>query len=125
MKFKSSQADIYNSMVWLTVYITGKADFREEVLKKLNASNLHFMPGYTGASVDLDTHDLYWLDERIDMRDFKRAIGGKLVWKYRLNFFTSLEDFIEFQNMNKKSLEFTSEEKALLAKMKALDYTSS
>ncbi len=111
-------------MGWITVYITGKADFREEVLKKLNNSDLDFMPGYPGASLDFEPHDLYWLNEKIDIRIFKEAIGCKLVWKYRLNFFTSLEEFIEFQNLKKKSLEFTAEENELLAKMKALDYHS-
>jgi hypothetical protein len=106
-------------MGWLTVYITGKSDFREEVLKKLEGSDLNFMPGYTGASVDFDTHDLYWLDEKVDIRKFKEAIGGKLVWKYRLIFFTSLEAFIESQNEKKKNLEFTSEEDDLLAKLQA------
>ena len=84
-------------MGWITVYITGKADFREEVLKKLEGSNVNFMPGNTGASSDMDTHDLYWLDERVDIKDFKRAIGSKMIWKYRLTFFTSLEAFIESQ----------------------------
>lgn len=109
-------------MGWLTVYITGKSDFREEVLKKLQGSDLNYMPGYTGASMDFDTHDLYWLDEKVDIRKFKEAIGSKLVWKYRLNFFTSLEAFIESQNAEKKSLEFTPEENALLAKMQATEY---
>jgi hypothetical protein len=111
-------------MNWLTIYITGKSDFRDEVLKKLESSNVNFMPGYTGGSVGYDTHDLYWLDDKVDIRKFKEAIGSKLVWKYRLNFFTSLEAFIESQNAEKKSLEFTPEESALLAKMQASEYHS-
>jgi hypothetical protein len=109
-------------MNWLTIYITGKSDFREEVLKKLESSDINFMPGYTGGSVGYDTHDLYWLDERVDIRKFKEAIGSKLVWKYRLSFFTTLEAFIESQNACRKSLEFTDEENALLAKMQASEY---
>ena len=84
-------------MGWITVYITGKSDFRQEVRKRLEGSNVNFMPGNVGASADLDTHDLYWLDEKADLRSFKQAIGSKLIWKYRLNFFTSLEAFIESQ----------------------------
>jgi hypothetical protein len=109
-------------MGWLTVYITGKSDFREDVLDKLESSNVNFMPGYTGASgLTADTHELYWLDEKVDIRKFKEAIGGKLIWKYRLRFFTSLEAFIESQNSKEKALEFTAEENALLAKMQASD----
>jgi len=118
MKFKiSADKNRKRSMGWITVYITGKADFREEVLKKLEGSNVNFMPGYTGASSDMDTHDLYWLDERVDMRKFKEAIGSKLVWKYRLNFFTSLEAFIEDQKNKRKESEYTPEEDALLLRM--------
>ena len=100
-------------MGWITVYITGKVDFQEEVLKKLAGANVNFMPGYTGASSDLDTHDLYWLDEKVDIRKFKEAIGSKLIWKYRLNFFTSLEAFIESQN-KKKEAASTAEENSIL-----------
>jgi hypothetical protein len=90
-------------MGWITVYITGKPDFREEVLKKLENSSVNFMPGNTGASSDMDTHDLYWLDEKEDLKDFKRAIGSKLIWKYRLSFFASLEAFIESQKNHRKA----------------------
>ncbi|MEX2233948.1 MAG: hypothetical protein WD824_17410 [Cyclobacteriaceae bacterium] len=100
-------------MGWITVYITGKSDFREEVQKKLEGSDVNFMPGYTGTSSDMDTHDLYWLDEKVDLRKFKGAIGGKLVWKYRLNFFMSLEAFIESQKSRKKDQELSSEENAI------------
>lgn len=89
-------------MGWITVYITGKSDFREEVLKKVESSNVNFMPGNIGASSDLDTHDLYWLDDKVELKTFKRAIGSKLIWKYRLNFFTSLEAFIESQKNERK-----------------------
>lgn len=103
-------------MNWITVYITGRADFREEVRKKLESSDINFMPGYTGASSDMDTHDLYWLDEKVDLRHFKLAIGSKLVLKYRLNFYTSLEAFIEAQN-KKRETEEIAEQASLFLKM--------
>ena len=94
-------------MGWITVYVTGKSDFGEEVLKKLESSNVNYMPGYTGTSSEMDTHDLYWLDENVDLRTFKEAIGSKLIWKYRLNFFTSLEAFIESQKNKRKEQDVT------------------
>jgi len=108
-------------MGWITIYITGKADFREEVLKKLESSDVNFMPGYTGASSDMDTHDLYWLDEKVDLRTFKEAIGSKLIWKYRLNFFSSLEAFIESQRNKKKEQESAAEENELLHRMQVAE----
>lgn len=109
-------------MGWMTIYITGKSDFREEVQKKLESSNVNFMPGYTGATSDMDTHDLYWLDESVDLRTFKEAIGSKLIFKYRLNFFTSLEAFIESQKNKNKEGDLTPEENELLSRMQESEY---
>jgi hypothetical protein len=109
-------------MGWITIYITGKSDFREEVQKKLESSNVNFMPGYTGATSDMDTHDLYWLDENVDLRTFKEAIGSKLIFKYRLNFFTSLEAFIESQKNKNKEGDLTPEENELLSRMQESEY---
>lgn len=108
-------------MGWVTIYITGKADFREDVGKKLEDSSLKLMPGYNGGSGDAEQFsDLYWVDEKINLRDFKEAIGSKLVWKYRLNFFTSLEAFIESQNPKKNSSELTADERALLEEIQSV-----
>lgn len=104
---------------WITVYITGKVDFREEVRKRLESSDVNFMPGNIGATSDMDTHDLYWLDEKVDLRKFKRAIGSRLIWKYRLNFYTSLEAFVESQNKKREVVE-TAEESLLYLKMMEL-----
>jgi len=86
-----------SNMGWITIYITGRMDFRDEVRRRLESANLSFMPGNIGSSAGMDTHDLYWLDDRVPLRKFKRAIGSKLIWKYRLRFFDSLEAFIESQ----------------------------
>jgi hypothetical protein len=110
-------------MGWVTIYITGKEDFREDVRKKLEDSDLNLMPGYNGGSSG-DTAlftDLYWTDEKITLRQVKEAVGSKLVWKYRLRFYESLEAFIESQNPKSKT-EFTAEERALLAEMQASVY---
>lgn len=107
-------------MGWNTLYITGRQDFREDVGEKLDDSSLKLMPGYTGGTQAGDLyHDMYWVDETVKLKAVKEAIGSKLIWKYRLQFYTSLEAFIESQNP-KKSNEFTAEERALLAEIKAV-----
>lgn len=109
-------------MGWATIYITGKDDFREDLRKKLDDSDLNVMPGYTGGTDRAETYtDLYWVDEKIKLREFKEAIGSKLIWKYRLNFFTSLEAFIESQNA-RDNKEATAEEKALFEKIASSVY---
>ncbi len=110
-------------MGWVTIYITGKSDFREEVGEKLADSDLELMPGYTGGSADPELFsDLYWVDEKITLRQLKEAIGSKLVWKHRLNFYPSVEAFLESQNGKKNSFELNAEEKALLREITASVY---
>jgi hypothetical protein len=112
------------TMTWVTIYITGKGDFREDVGKKLEDSDLNLMPGYTGGSAgdtDLNT-EMYWIDDKVEVREIKEAIGSKLIWKHRLRFYNSLESFIESQNTKKNTSEFTAEERALLEEIHASVY---
>jgi hypothetical protein len=110
-------------MGWVTIYITGKTDFREDVGEKLEDSDLNIMPGYTGGSGDPElVTDMYWVDESIKLRQLKEAIGSKLIWKHRLQFYASLEAFLESQNANRNSSELNAEEKALLSEITASVY---
>ena len=108
-------------MGWTTLYIAGNSDFREEVRHKLDHSDLKIMPGYTGGAASVDVHDLYWVDEKISLREIKEAIGSKLIWKYRLHFYPSLEQFIESQNEKmQESSSFTANDLALIAEMQEI-----
>lgn len=110
-------------MGWTTIYITGKGDFREDVREKLDGADLKLMPGYLGGSGDgMIVSDMYWVDEKIKLRQVKEAIGSKLIWKYRLTFYATLEAFIESQNPKMNSNEFTAEERALLEQAQASEY---
>ena len=102
-------------MSWTTIYITGRSDFREEVRKKLEHSDQRYMPGFIESSGDQITHDLYWLDGRMDLRAFKEAIGGKLIWKHRLRFFKTLEEFLQSQEEIRN--EFSDREREMIAEM--------
>ena len=108
-------------MGWTTLYIAGKEDFREEVKERLEHSDLDIMPGYTGTYMESgEVHELYWMDEKMNLRAIKEAIGSKIVWKYRLKFYGSLEALTESQNRMKKSrAELTDEDFALLEEMRA------
>lgn len=105
-------------MNWTTLYITGRTDFREDVRRKLESSRLKFMPGYIDSSVGYGNYDLYWVDEKADVREFKEAVGSKLVWKYRLRFYLNLEEFLQSVNGASTESEFSSEEKDLLTAMR-------
>jgi len=105
-------------MNWTTIYITGRPEFQAEVRKKLEHSDLDFMPGYVDNSTATVTHDLYWLSDQTELREMKEAVGSKLVWKYRLKFYASLEDFLQSQDNTNKVAELTQEDLDLMAHMR-------
>lgn len=105
-------------MGWSTLYIHGKQGFEREVLDKLERSSVGFMPGSLGE----ENIALYWIDERTNVRDFKKAIGSETVFKYRLRFFTSLKSLHEYRDQ--RLLEsFTPQEEALIREMTHWDET--
>jgi len=104
------------NMSWITVYISGNGDFREEVRKKLEHSDQRYLQGYIESPGENTTHDLFWLDDRKSLRDFKEAISAKLIWKYRMRFFTTLEEFMKSQE-DDASFNFSANEKRLIQRM--------
>jgi hypothetical protein len=104
-------------MKWNTIYITGIEDFWDDVNKKLNQSDLNFLTGYIEQRPDSKFHGLYWLDNKVEMRQFKEAIGAKNIWKYRLNFFFELEYEKELGGKTEPT-SFSEKEKALIKSMR-------
>lgn len=107
-------------MNWNTIYITGNDNFWEEVNKKLSRSDLNYLTGYIELRLDNKYHGLYWLDNQVDLREFKEAIGGKIVWKYRLSFYNELEQTMIGGKQNKSSV-FSRKETAMIKAMRAKD----
>jgi hypothetical protein len=105
-------------MNWTTIYITGRPDFQTEVRKKIEHSDLNFMPGYVDNTTAAVTHDLYWVNDQTELREIKEAVGSKLVWKYRLKFYASLEDFLQSQDNSAKAAELTQDDLDLMAHMR-------
>lgn len=101
-------------MNWKTVYIVGRDKFGEEVTRHLERSGIDFMAGYERSGQD---HELFWIPEDMSIRTLKEAIGAKTVFKHRLRFFESLEQFIERVN----STDFTEDEKKRMERMRMMD----
>ena len=108
------------NMSWTTVYISGQGDFRQEARKKLEHSDQRYMQGYIESSMEDKTHDLFWLDDRTNLREFKEAISAKLIWKYRMRFFTTLEEFMKSQEEDASSY-FSANEKRMIRNMQLSD----
>jgi hypothetical protein len=101
-------------MNWNTIYITGNDNFWEEVNKKLSQSDLSYQNGFVEQLPNGKFQALYWLDNKAELRKFKEAITGKLIWKYRLNFFFELEQASKSNEIESKPETFSLKENALL-----------
>src|ERR1041385_1527958 len=102
-------------MNWKTVYIVGKGKFYDDVIRHLDRSGLQVMSGYHTRQSG-EQHELFWIPETMSVREFKEGIGEKTIFKHRLRFFESLEQFIETI-----STEFTEDEKKRVERMRMMD----
>ena len=93
-------------MGWTTVYIKGKSGFEEEVLERLNGSDFPFMPGASSEKGLM----LCWIPDTASLRSFKQEIGSKIVFRYRLRFYTTVEALIEQGNNELPGQEVIAEE---------------
>ena len=105
-------------MKWNTIYIEGRNDFWEDVNKKIFQSDLNFLPGHMEQRADAKFHGLYWLDSKVDLRAFKEAIGGKIIWKYRLQFCLELEEKKE-DEVQEKSVPLSDKENGMITAMRS------
>ena len=105
-------------MDWNNIYITGQPGFKREVSRKLEYSDLSYMPGYLGSTPGDIDHDMYWVDKETELRDFKQGIGAKLIWKYRLRFYTSLEALHATRENSLYSTALTQREQNLIEEMR-------
>ena len=106
------------TMNWNTIYITGNDNFWEDVNKRLSNSDLNFLTGYIEQQPDGKYNGLYWLDSKVDLKQFKEAIGGKVVWKYRLNFFNELSQPKNTEGNSAEPNTFSEKENAMIKAMR-------
>ncbi len=99
------------------VYIIGNPGFVEQLNKELHDNSL-YIRGQAAIEVPDKEVQLFWISDRKKLREFKKAVGADLIWKYRLNFHFELE---KFTTETVQSEEWSADEKALMKKvMKSL-----
>jgi hypothetical protein len=101
-------------MNWNTIYISGTPGFEKELQRKLERSDLALMNGSSGLPSGTC---LYWMDDRLPLRQLKKEIGADLIWKYRLRFSGSVEE------TKGGSHSFTDWEQQMIGKMEAKSKT--
>lgn len=107
---KEEKEDFMN---WNTIYITGKCGFEKEVLYHLEHSNVVYMPG---SATELDNFSLIWVSDKITLKAFKKAISAKTILKYRLKFYSTLEELNQVEE-SKSSEKFTPQEESMIREM--------
>jgi hypothetical protein len=88
-----------------TVYILGKKGFRYALGRQLGKTCRECLPG------ELIDHDqdhecqLYWVPEDLGLSVFKRKITAFIVFKYRLQFFTSADAYYRSTTQEQELLD--------------------
>jgi len=103
-------------MGWNTVYVNGKKGFSEAILPELNSAWLRGM-----VEPDLNLI-MFWLNEDSGLRELKMAIGSRKIFKYRLQFFTNLEEYLQAETA-KNYVGFSVREVQLIAHMEEWETT--
>lgn len=93
-------------MSWVTVYIRGRKNFQKEVLAKLEQS---WLAGSHEVNNDLL---MFWIEDTSRLRSLKKTIGCKLIFKYRLHFFTDLD--LHLKAEKRQSTEFSREDSRIV-----------
>lgn len=96
-------------MAWSTLYITGRPGFDEAVLNYFKKSHVDFLTG----SFNEDGLYLYWITEDFILKNFKKTIGSKVIFKYRLRFFLSVDTFVASENRQKRNHHFTPDQEQM------------
>lgn len=104
-------------MNWNTIYIKGKADFWEDVKERLQKAAINCMIGNLEQLPDGAFQGLYWLDHQAGIQDLKEAVGARLIWEYRLRFYTENE-FNQPEELKQQKPRFTERERSLIQKMR-------
>lgn len=76
-----------------TVYILGKKGFRYAVGKQLGKTCRAALPGELIDHDDDRECQLYWVPENLNLVEFKKKVTAFIIFKYRLQFFTSADEY--------------------------------
>jgi hypothetical protein len=100
-------------MCWAPIYIQGKQGFQEALVAKMATT---WLRGNTDGEINLL---MFWLRKKGELHDFKKAIGSRLIFKYRMHFITDLE--LHLNRINKRPDHFSDFENNLISTMKNQD----
>ena len=96
-----------------TIYIVGNPGFAELHRRRLDDTS-KYLRGQVSVEIPGKEVQLFWVHDRRELKDLKRAIGAELIWKYRLHFYFELEEFTDHPEENS---ELSPDEKKLMKKV--------
>ncbi len=94
------------------VFIVGNPGFLELHRKHLD-DNSKFLRGHVSVQVTGKEVQLFWIHNKKELKQFKKAIGADLIWKYRLRFYFDLDGVTPKEEEKE---EFSTSEKELMRK---------
>ena len=97
-------------MDWITLYVTGREGFKPVVLVRLKGVILH------GSSQPDQDVLMVWAKGKRSLRSIKLVIGAETIFRYRLQFFTDLNEHLKTKARGQRALSVRESE--LLQKMR-------
>jgi hypothetical protein len=107
-----------NMSGWRTIYIKGTNGYQDVLRFRLDDTWL------SGTSGSMQNLMMFWLSDSLTLKDLKRAIGSKSIFKYRLQFFTTLEEHHQSE-LKKSDTKLSLKEEAMILEMEAWEKTLS
>lgn len=96
-------------MAWKTLYATGRSGFDLELVNRLKRSGEDFLTG----SFNAEGTYLFWITDNFALRNFKKILGGKMIFKYRMRFFLGADAFVSYKDNRKTNHKFTPDQEQM------------
>jgi hypothetical protein len=100
-------------MNWTTLYISGRPGANVCMTSFLTESKFEFLAGTT----DEEGMILFWVPDNFKVRKLKEAIGSKLLFKFRMRFFFSVDTFNTERSRNERRPYFTEDQERMFRDM--------
>lgn len=83
--------ELHQATLMKTIYVKGIGKFKKKLKKGLDKSELIEGTDYIEGNHN-EEFGLIWCRDDLSLRDLKLAISAKYIWKYRMRFYSTIEE---------------------------------
>jgi hypothetical protein len=68
-------------------------------------------------SFNEDNTYLFWITDDLVLYDLRKSIGSKIIFKYRIRFFSAIDAFMSSKESGKRNHSFTSDQEHMFREL--------